>query len=339
MEDFSAHEQARWNEPILGLTNAKRQHYVPQMYLRHFSREDGSIRIHDINKGTEFLTSMKNIAVETGFYDFPIEDTIVSTETWLSQIEGAATQTIQRLGETPDYLLKMSLEEEIHLARFTGSLFFRTPFFRSELQRMFGLPLPQIREIIKGQLYSRFEKREADKLWEEWKDKPDYWWWGMTDPPNPAEDMAIMFSEVQGFANLLLAMPWRIGYVPNTMRLYTSDTPVSRFLPSVRPWYYFGGFTHYDYYWPVSSKVLLLVKGRSELQPRGLREVRDFSPYATSIAQHVISQEATRYIFGDGLVVSRKCAISCLADIEKAKLEFAIKYLGFKNTPPPFPPK
>jgi hypothetical protein len=57
-----------WNEPNLGPTKVKRQHYVPQLFLRAFSLDD-KIRVVDLNEGREYRTSIANVAVESHFYD------------------------------------------------------------------------------------------------------------------------------------------------------------------------------------------------------------------------------------------------------------------------------
>ena len=60
----------------------------------------------------------------------------------------------------------------------------------------------------------------------------------------------------------------------------------------------------------------------------------DFSEWAISMARHIISRYAFRYLNGDGLVVSTQCAVSCLDRIELTTREFAAKYLGYDPNPP-----
>ena len=67
-------------EPNLSKTEVKRQHYIPQMYLRPFA-VDGKIRVVDLDGGKrEYKTSVGNVAVESHFYNVNVEDLRLSTE-------------------------------------------------------------------------------------------------------------------------------------------------------------------------------------------------------------------------------------------------------------------
>jgi len=48
-----------------------------------------------------------------------------------------------------------------------------------------------------------------------------------------------------------------------------------------------------------------------------------------SLARHVVTHNARRYLYGEGPVVPRDCAASCLKRIGQAQLEFAIRYLDY----------
>jgi hypothetical protein len=195
-------------------------------------------------------------------------------------------------------------------------------------------------EIIKGGLYNQLKKEEADAYWNIWKEKPDHWWFHQSDFYQPSATSASMLSEVQGFANLLIAAPWKIGNVPDCLQLYSSDNPVSSYLRPVRPWWEGGRFAAYDYFIPLSPRVLLKIElrpyqnNKENLKRRGGRRCRDFSLGETSLARHVVTVNATRYLFGEGLIVARECATSCIERIGRANLAFAIRYLGFDPRPP-----
>jgi hypothetical protein len=149
-----------------------------------------------------------------------------------------------------------------------------------------------------------------------------------------------MLGEVQGFANLLVAAPWRIGFAPDSIQLYTSDNPVAGYLNPVRPWWETAAFASLNYFVPLSPKVLLKIerrpdqKGKGELKPRGERRHEDFSEWEISFARHVVTNDAVKYLYGEGPVVPKDCAASCLERIGRAELEFAIRYLGFDPRPP-----
>ena len=329
-----------WNEPNLSPTNVRRQHYVPQVLLRAFA-VDGKVRVVDLEiEGKEYKTSTTNIAVEKKFYDINLADIRVSSEDWLAQLEGDAALVIKKLVDDPDSIISLTVEEEFYIARFIVALRFRTPSFRDWNDELAASILKQIKDMIRKQVYHQHGKKEAEAIWNEMKKKPDHWWFNEPEPQQLATTATFMLSEVQGFANLIRAAPWRIGVAPDSIQLYTSDNPVAGYLAPVRPWWEGAAFASFAYFVPLSPKVLLKIERRpnrkdnQELQPHGERRRHDFSEWEISFARHVMTQNARRYLYGDGLVVPRDCATSCLERIDRAKLEAAIRYLDFDPRPP-----
>lgn len=332
-------ERKFWNEPNLSPTKVKRQHYVPQVFLRAFAVNE-KVHVVDLDEGKEYRTSIANIAVESHFYNENITDIHLSTEDWLAQLEGDATSVVGKLLHDPDSIMSLSIDEEFSLTRFLVALRFRTPAFRDYNDKIFTSLLQQIKDMAKKQIYHQHNKKKADAMWEEIKNKPEHWWFNEPGPQQPATIANFMLGEVQGFANLLRAAPWRIGTAPDSISLYTSDNPVAGYLRPVRPWWEGAAFASFTYFVPLSPKILLKIerrpdrKNEEELQPQGERRRSDFSEWEISFTRHVVTNDAIRYLYGEGPVVSRDCAASCLERIGKAQLEFAIRYLGFDPRPP-----
>ena len=134
-----------------------------------------------------------------------------------------------------------------------------------------------------------------------------------------------MLSEVQGFANLFLSAPWRIGLVPPALQLYTSDNPVASYWRPVRPWWETAAFSCLDYYIPLCPNVLFYIGHRPHNEDSkseawlGERRYKDFSKGEVSFARHVVTLGATRFLYGNGSIVPRECSKSCLAQIDEAK--------------------
>ena len=329
-----------WDEPNLSPTKVKRQHYVPQLFLRAFSLDD-RIRVVDLNDGKEYKTSTANVAVESHFYNENIAGIQLSAEGWLARLEGYATPVVEKLLSDTDSITSLSVEEEFFIARFLVALRFRTPAFQDYNTKMTASILPPIKKMAKEQIYHQHGKKEADSIWEQIKNKPDHWWFNESEPQQPSTTTNFILGEVQGFANLLRAAPWRVGMAPDSISLYTSDNPVTGYFRPVRPWWEVARFAALDYFVPLSPKVLLKIEHRpdneergGELKPRGERRRNDFSEWEISFARHVVTQHAIRYLYGEGPIVPRDCAASCLERIGKAQLEFAIRYLGFDPRPP-----
>lgn len=328
-----------WSEPNLSLTNVKRQHYVPRLFLSPFATE-GKVRVFDLKEGKEHRTSLAKIAVEKGFYDIDIKGINLSTENWLAKLEGDALPVINKLIDNPENILSFSIKEEFLMARFLVALRFRTPAFRDHNEKMSATFLQQCKDMIRKQIYHQHNKKEADAIWSEMKEKPDHWWFNEQQPRQPAEITNFMLGEVQGFANILWGAPWRIGFTPDSMRLYTSDNPVAGYLRPIRLWGEGAAFSSFDYFVPLSPRVLLKIerrpdkKDKEKTELRGERRHKDFSEWEISFAQHVITNDAVRCIYGEGPIVDKSSAASYLQRIAKAELEFAVEYLGYDPKAP-----
>ena len=314
----------RWNEHVLSETQVKRQHYVPRSYLRRFARRDGRIRVVDLQEDREYKTSIGNAAVEGRFYDLEIEQTIVSTEDWLARIESEASPVIELLLSSPPSIERLSDEQEFALARFVAAFRFRTPAFRGWVDTVSSSLVAQIQEFMKLQLFKQYGSQDGQAIFDELKNKSLNWWLDGQETAQPAEMSTYMFEGIQGYANLVRAAPWRIGCAQGPNRFYTSDNPVSRYLPSIRPWWDTGAFWSFHYYFPLSPDALLKIERRpysgestEPPNPRGQRQHRDFSASEVSMARHIISREATRFLYGGGKFVSKQIAQSRLARIER----------------------
>ncbi len=327
-----------WREPNLSLTGVKRQHYVPQMYLRAFAEGD-SIRVCELDDGTEYMTSTKNTAVESYFYNVKIADMQLSVENWLAKLEGRAAPILDTLRSNHECILTLSDEEEIHLARFLAALRLRTLSFRENMNRMNESMFQQIKDMARKQIYHQNDKEKADTIWDEIKNKPMHWWYKELEPTQPEAITAHMLGEVQGFANILRAAPWHLGLAPSSLKLYTSDNPVAGYLTPVRLHGEGAMFSSFTYFVPLSPQILLIIerrpnkKDKEELKPRGERRSREYSKWEISFARHVVTSDAVKYLYGNTTIVPRDCAISCLERINRAKVEFAIQYLGYKPDP------
>ena len=331
-------ELPKWNEPIFSTTEAKRQHYVPRTYLSPFMGDDNRIRVFDIVRAKEYRTSLNNVAVEGHYYDLEIDGVDVSVENWLAQLEAEVAPVIKRLLADPSSIEALTLGEEFALSRFVVALIFRTPAFREWEDSRVNTVVHQIKEIVENSLIHEHGCKAGKDKFSELKDNPTHWWLGMGEAPQAGDTSAYMLGETQGFANLIWAAPWRIGRAVGSLKLYASDNPASRYLPPIRPWWEGGAFASHEYYLPLSPDVLLKIERRpytedstNKSDPRGQRRFRDFSEWEVSKTRHIISIEATRYLYGEGMVVPKRCAESCLTHLDQAWRKFAYEDLGFDS--------
>ena len=313
----------------------KRQHYVPRTYLRPFAGKDDLIRVVNFLGGTEYRTSINNVAVESRFYDLEVEGVVVSAEGWLAQLEDEASRVITLLLASSPSIETLSDEQEFALARFIAAFRLRTPSFREWGDTVTSSVVSQIKQIVKGHLLNIYSADAGEAIFEGWKDKPASWWMGDEKKQQPASMSVGLLAETQGFANLVRAAPWRIGYALGALGFYTSDNPVAGYLRPVRPSWEVAAFGSFEYYLPLSPKVLLKIERRpdsdepkTELNPLGQRRQRDFSEWEVSMARHIISRDAASFLYGEEPIVPKQCAESCLDRIGQAMRNFAAKYLS-----------
>ena len=330
----------RWNEPILSETQTRRQHVVPRFYLKEFTGIDGKLRVVDLRDEREYVSSLENVAVQTRFYDERMYEQDYSSEDWLAMLESDASNILRLLLDDPSAITSLTEEQENTLARFIAALLLRTPFKQQEIKNVTDEVFSQIDHMAQRQFVHQFGEAEGLTRYEEWRVKPFHERYGEQEPTQPASITNSLLGEVQGFANLLRAAPWRIGSALGPAQLYTSDNPVSRYLRPVRPWWDVG-FSSFHYYLPLSPEMLLKIERKldaadldKDTSPWGERRKKDFSEWEISMTKHIISRDASRYLYGDGLVVSKQCAVSCLDRIESATREFAARYLGHDPNPP-----
>ena len=335
------HEVTRWNEPILSKTQTKRQHFVPRFYLKNFARADGKIRVFDLQEDCEFFSSLENVAVQTRFYDVTLEGQDYSAEDWLAELENDASSILRLLLDEPTAITILTDEQENTLARFIAALIMRTPFKQQEIKNVTDGFLSQIDQMAQRQFAHILGDADGLAKYGEWRAMPFDERYGEEEPTQPASITNSLLGEVQGFANLLRAAPWRIGNTRGQRWLYASDNPVSRYLRPVRPWWDVGSFSSFHYYLPLSPDTLLKIErwpdaGDSQELPNlsGQRRHRDFSEWEVSMARHIISRDAARFLYGDGTFVPKQCAEVCLNQVERAMRDFAQHYSGYRPDPP-----
>ncbi|WP_195962557.1 DUF4238 domain-containing protein [Clostridium tyrobutyricum] len=139
--------------------NPVRQHYVPQMLLRRFAKENGKLNLFFIlkesgkfleNQNTDKVLLQKNIYTyneldeTTGYFEL---DEMLSTlkekyqfgiEHYLSEIEGQAYAVLDKI----ENLEKLTVPEIQILKEFTYLQIYRTPWGREEIKSQFLMAAP-----------------------------------------------------------------------------------------------------------------------------------------------------------------------------------------------------
>ena len=324
-------EGDRWTfheERLLDVTAVENQHYVPQFYLRGFA-DGNKIQGFDLAEKRPLRGPVRRIASATRYYDLDLVGYLVSIEDWLARLESHAAPVIAKLRSDPWAITLLSEEEEDDLARFVAAQWLRSPRFR--------LWQEQTRQNLNAQMAPMVEHMAelagttTDALWNQLDLTAD----GSIPRDEQLRTQIHMLDEVQGLANQLQAMPWRVGRVLGERRLYTSDNPVARYLPPVRPWWEMGAFPAFQYYFPLSPDVLMRIDPLGdEPSPRGPRSNGAISEFETSFARHLVTLDAVRFLYGAPPYVDTSCAKSCIDRISKTRLAIAMQYNNFDPNPP-----
>jgi hypothetical protein len=115
---------------------AKVQHYVPQFLLRNFgSGKKERVHVFDKQTGRVFVTNPRNIAAESGFYDFKVDTRNYTLEPGLSEVEGKAKPLLSRILKE-DTLSAITAEERAFLCHFFAIQFTRTRQFKEQWRAM-----------------------------------------------------------------------------------------------------------------------------------------------------------------------------------------------------------
>lgn len=109
---------------------AKVQHYVPQFILKKFCQgKKPQLWVYDKHEDRAFKSHVKNIASESSFYDFELDDIPVTLETSLSSLEAQVSHLFKRI--VKDGSIAFLTEKDRALL----SYFFSVQFVRTRRHR------------------------------------------------------------------------------------------------------------------------------------------------------------------------------------------------------------
>jgi len=202
------------------MTKIKKQHYVPQFYLRNFSSDGVTIQVYDKFTGKVFRANIKDVGSEKYFYDIPnLEDELgveQFIEKYFHSTEQSTSKTIANIldGLNNNSFIKLHPKNRAALAEFLALQFLRTKRFRNILsefneklnEELFRTYL----ETINPELQTvDFELKTKEEV------KPQLHALTFLDP-----DL------IESLAKTLYRHIWIILKNVTTKKLYTSDNPV-----------------------------------------------------------------------------------------------------------------
>jgi len=254
----------------------KRHHHVPEFYLRGFADPKGRVQVHDRVTGQSFVTGVRNVAVEAGFYDLVADDgtKLPDAEEALGDLEGQAAAILESIRRSEPPAPALSDEDRAILAVFLAIQFVRTPeqrieqkalsdfFFRMELDLNYQALGPEgfegyIQEQMEGKATPDIIKAVTNFAANIDKHRIE---------PHQNQLVMQMFELAHEFAPLFGIRPWVLlrRHKPSFI---TSDRPVTlwrRRTKSNRP-YGVGVATADEVYFAIDPRnVLVLLPGPEE---------------------------------------------------------------------------
>jgi len=126
---------------------AKVQHYVPQFLLRQFGTgKKDQLHVFDKSTGRTFVTNAKNVASESRFYDFEVDEAKLTIEPALSKLESTAKPLLERIAKE-DSVAGLTALERAQLCGFFAVQFTRTKNFRERYKSLSDMVLDRVREL------------------------------------------------------------------------------------------------------------------------------------------------------------------------------------------------
>lgn len=133
---------------------AKNQHYVPQFILRNFTVGGGKqIHVFDKHDEKSFKTNIRNIAAETGFYNFNIKDYEFTIEPGLCDLESSTCEAFEKIIKERA-ISHLDNDDMSKIAYFIAIQIYRTRYFRDKISdiskemsdrlRLYGSGLDQV---------------------------------------------------------------------------------------------------------------------------------------------------------------------------------------------------
>lgn len=160
------------------MSKVKKQHFVPQFYLKYFTGAQGNIYAFDIVEQKQFVTTTTNIAHVRSFYDYkPLEEFIgmeQAIEHAFANTEGRAAEFFKKLIAIldADDLSSLSRDDYRQLADFITTQERRTPEARRLIAEIAKRTGQELDDIQFEQKYLLLHK-DVLKVVDDWCDR--YW--------------------------------------------------------------------------------------------------------------------------------------------------------------------
>ena len=239
------------------MPKVKREHYVPQSYLRGFAEDGEHLFVFDKSTKTSFGTSVSRVAAEKYFYDIS-ESQVIEED--LAKLDGVYPYWRDCIVETLESGKRINLEHQAQLAFFIAMQVRRTRWFRN----LIITTSKQVEEVV-FKMSEYFDEKHGVPL------RPDA---SLSEhlAPNKEERAKVAqiqsmrsFSTMQSLVQILVHHIWIVGVNRTTQPFYTSDNPVVRWPHKQHPIRSYSGLQSegIEIAFPLNSRYILALLERT----------------------------------------------------------------------------
>jgi len=236
----------------------KKQHYVPQFYLRNFSKNGKRIEVFDKEQRKSYPANIKDVACGNYFHDIDNEhfkDETQEMEKFLSRLEGnyknSLDSVLKKLKDAKiEYLNTKSLSYDFNITQEEKrgiAEFFVLQWIRTDKKRK---EFTQITETLRQAIKEHCEDANID--------------FNQVDTKYDVKmsQLDMIFSSIEPLSSYLMEQKWLFGMNMSAIPFYTSDNPAildKEFCENKK--YRGNGFEspNINFYLPLNSKFILLV--------------------------------------------------------------------------------
>ncbi|WP_186309381.1 DUF4238 domain-containing protein [Micrococcus luteus] len=213
-------------------SNQKLHHYVPQVYLRGFSkgpRKKEQIGVVNVSDGRHFTRNIRRVAARMYFNSIEGDDPL-AVENWLGRIETDAKEVIDAIACESD---RLTSDDRHALSDFIALQAFRGPSVRRDATRVVRDAFQRLNDYAKQTVVTRdslaalgFDPNrfDVDAINEKGRAGQDYF----TSDIDLSQDdqVTLMVTTARSVLPYIMETPWRIIHF-REQTLLTSDAPVT----------------------------------------------------------------------------------------------------------------
>ncbi|MEX1086919.1 MAG: DUF4238 domain-containing protein, partial [Candidatus Paceibacterota bacterium] len=218
----------------------KRQHYVPQFYLKRFVNPDGKLNILDCERRKVVASrAPRSVCKEDYFYALngELDEVSQSLEEGLQKIETDIANGYDDVAKRVSDFKEITHDDKMLVATFMSLQYLRGLYMRKQTKRMDEDFIKKITRLRYGSgnihtSLDRLENETGEKLSEkereeliEFAKSGDY-----RVETNNASHLQLL-SQIEGFRNLFYGKRWTVYVSKSSKKFVTSDNPVAEMFP------------------------------------------------------------------------------------------------------------